>query len=166
MEHAVIVDVEATPTRISMEVDATETMIDRTQGRFGLKPERIAGGEGNACPQAEAPVHGINVFPAYWRGNREYANISRRCSALRDGPRNMRAKTAFLVIFAILAVGIIPAWADGEDLPIRSGPRPETTAGVPHMQIGVEARPELSLELLRRVATIPVRLARQPARYH
>jgi transposase len=30
-------------TRISMEVDATETMIDRTQGRFGLKPERIAG---------------------------------------------------------------------------------------------------------------------------
>jgi len=43
MEHAVIVDVEATPTRISMEVDATETMIDRTQGRFGLKPERIAG---------------------------------------------------------------------------------------------------------------------------
>jgi hypothetical protein len=43
MEHAVIVDVEATPTRISMEVDATETMIDRTEGRFGLKPERIAG---------------------------------------------------------------------------------------------------------------------------
>ena len=69
----------------------------------------------------------------------------------------MRAKTAvFLVIFAILvSVGIIPAWADGEDLPIRSGPRPETTAGVPHVQIGVEARPELSLELLRRVATIP-----------
>ena len=69
----------------------------------------------------------------------------------------MRAKTAvFLVIFAILvSVGNIPAWADGEDLPIRSGPRPATTAGVPHMQIGVEARPELSLELLRRVATIP-----------
>ncbi len=42
-EHAIIVDVEATPTRISKEVDATETMIERTQGRFGLKPERIAG---------------------------------------------------------------------------------------------------------------------------
>ncbi len=43
MEHAVIVDVEATPTRISKEVDATETMIERTEGRLGLKPERIAG---------------------------------------------------------------------------------------------------------------------------
>ena len=42
-EHAIIVDVEATPTRISKEVDATETMIERTEGRFGLKPERIAG---------------------------------------------------------------------------------------------------------------------------
>ena len=38
MEHAVILDVEATPTRISKEVDATETMIERTEERFGLKP--------------------------------------------------------------------------------------------------------------------------------
>ena len=43
MENAVILDVEATPTRISKEVDATETMVDRTQDRFGLKPDRIAG---------------------------------------------------------------------------------------------------------------------------
>jgi hypothetical protein len=43
MEHAVIVDVEATPTRISMEVDATEAMIQRTQERLALKPKRIAG---------------------------------------------------------------------------------------------------------------------------
>ena len=43
MENAVIVDVEATPTRISTEVDATETMIERTEDRFGLKPDRIAG---------------------------------------------------------------------------------------------------------------------------
>ncbi len=43
MEQAVIVDVEATPTRISKEVDATETMIERTQERFALKPERLAG---------------------------------------------------------------------------------------------------------------------------
>jgi hypothetical protein len=43
MENAVILDVEATPTRISKEVDATETMIDRTEDRFGLKPDRIAG---------------------------------------------------------------------------------------------------------------------------
>ena len=43
MENAVILDVEATPTRISKEVDATETMIERTEERFGLKPDHIAG---------------------------------------------------------------------------------------------------------------------------
>ncbi len=43
MEHAVIVDVEATPTRISKEVDATETMIERTEDRFALKPNHVAG---------------------------------------------------------------------------------------------------------------------------
>jgi len=43
LENAVIVDVEATPTRISKEVDATETMIERVAERFALKPERIAG---------------------------------------------------------------------------------------------------------------------------
>ena len=40
--EGVIVDVEATPTRISKEVDATETMLDRVRDRFGLDPERIA----------------------------------------------------------------------------------------------------------------------------
>jgi len=42
IRHAVIVDVEATPTRITKEVDATETMVERTEERFGLKPDRIA----------------------------------------------------------------------------------------------------------------------------
>ena len=41
-KDSVIVDVEATPTRISKEVDATETMVERTQDRFGLKPKWIA----------------------------------------------------------------------------------------------------------------------------
>ncbi len=43
MEQAVIVDVEATPTRISKEVAATETMLERTESGFGLKPDHIAG---------------------------------------------------------------------------------------------------------------------------
>ncbi|MCP4964584.1 MAG: transposase [bacterium] len=43
MENAVIVDVEATPTRISKEVDATETMIERSEECFALKPKRLAG---------------------------------------------------------------------------------------------------------------------------
>ena len=42
-QDSVIIDVQATPTRISMEVDATETMVERTEERFGLKPDRIAG---------------------------------------------------------------------------------------------------------------------------
>jgi transposase len=43
MEAPVIVDVEATPTRISKEVDASETMIARTEERFDLKPDHVAG---------------------------------------------------------------------------------------------------------------------------
>jgi transposase len=43
VEEEVILDVEATPSRISLEVDATETMIERTEERFGLKPDRVAG---------------------------------------------------------------------------------------------------------------------------
>lgn len=43
LEEAVIVDVEATPTRISKEVDATETMLERTEARFALKPDHVAG---------------------------------------------------------------------------------------------------------------------------
>jgi transposase len=43
MKQSVILDVEATPTRISKEVEATETMVERTQQRFALKPDHIAG---------------------------------------------------------------------------------------------------------------------------
>ncbi len=42
-KKTVIVDVEPTPTRISKEVDATETMVERTEQCFGLKPNAIAG---------------------------------------------------------------------------------------------------------------------------
>lgn len=43
MEHAVILDVEETPTRITKKVDATGTRLERTEERFGLKPGHIAG---------------------------------------------------------------------------------------------------------------------------
>ena len=42
-EEAIIVDVEATPTRLSKEVDATGTMVERVHQRLALKPKRIAG---------------------------------------------------------------------------------------------------------------------------
>ncbi len=45
--------VEATPTRISKEVDAAETMIERTEQRFGLKPTGVyePGRDLYLCPQ-------------------------------------------------------------------------------------------------------------------
>jgi len=42
VEHAIIVDVEATPARTYDEVAATKTMITRTEERFGIKPARLA----------------------------------------------------------------------------------------------------------------------------
>lgn len=42
VENAVIVDVEATPARTYDEVAATKTMIERTQERLDLKPNRLA----------------------------------------------------------------------------------------------------------------------------
>jgi transposase len=41
-EHAVIVDVEATPARTYDEVAATRTMIERTQQRFAITPKQLA----------------------------------------------------------------------------------------------------------------------------
>jgi hypothetical protein len=43
MEGPVVLDVEATPTQISKEVDASETMNERTEERFDLKPKLLAG---------------------------------------------------------------------------------------------------------------------------
>ena len=42
VEHAVVVDVEATPARTYDEVAATRTMINRTETIFGLRPRRLA----------------------------------------------------------------------------------------------------------------------------
>jgi transposase len=42
IEHAIIVDVEATPARTYDEVEATKVMIDRTERCFDLRPKRLA----------------------------------------------------------------------------------------------------------------------------
>ncbi len=41
VKHAVIVDVETTPARTYDEVTATKTMIERTERRFDIKPQRL-----------------------------------------------------------------------------------------------------------------------------
>ncbi len=40
-EHAVIVDVEATPARLSQEIVATKAMLERVDRRHALKPEKL-----------------------------------------------------------------------------------------------------------------------------
>jgi len=51
------------------------------------------------------------------------------------------------------------AVADGEveltELPVRDGPRKETTSGVPHVQLDVEPVPEVDAELRRRALLLP-----------
>ena len=42
IEHAIIVDVEPTPARTYDEVEATKTMLERTERCFGMKPKRLA----------------------------------------------------------------------------------------------------------------------------
>jgi hypothetical protein len=43
VKFAVIVDVEASRSIRQAEVGAAKTMIERTEERFGLKPERLVG---------------------------------------------------------------------------------------------------------------------------
>lgn len=60
-----------------------------------------------------------------------------------------------LVIVIAVAAGVASASAELRSLPERSSPKPLTTNGVPHVQIGVEPIPEISSELLRQVSNIP-----------
>lgn len=79
-EYAVIVDVEATPTRITKEVDATETMIERTEQRFGLKPSHVAGdvAYGTGEMLGWLADHGIEPHIPVWdKGKRDDGTFSR-----------------------------------------------------------------------------------------
>jgi len=68
MEGSVILDVEATPTRISKEVDATGTMIERVGERFELKPKRVAGdvAYGTGAMLGWLVDHGIEPHIPLW----------------------------------------------------------------------------------------------------
>jgi phospholipase/carboxylesterase len=58
-----------------------------------------------------------------------------------------------LLVAALLP--ICSATADDIELPRRETPIPRTTNNVPHVQIGIEPIPEITAELLSRVAQIP-----------
>jgi transposase len=63
IEHAVIIDVEATPARTYDEVAATKMMIERTERRFDLKPKRLAADTAYGTGKFLAFVLGTGITP-------------------------------------------------------------------------------------------------------
>lgn len=67
----------------------------------------------------------------------------------------MRFSQMKLFCLPLLLAATTPFLAHAEDLPLRQTPIPQTTNGVPHMQIGIDVVPKLSEELLQTVAEFP-----------
>jgi len=63
IENAVIVDVEATPARTYDEVVATKTMIERTEERLDLKPNRLAADTAYGTGKFLAWLVGAGITP-------------------------------------------------------------------------------------------------------
>ncbi|HYS86537.1 MAG TPA: IS1182 family transposase [Bradyrhizobium sp.] len=63
VEHAIIVDVEATPARTYDEVASTKTMIERTEQRLDLKPDWLAGDTAYGTGKLLAWLLGKNITP-------------------------------------------------------------------------------------------------------
>jgi hypothetical protein len=76
----VIVDVAATPTRISMEVDVVETMLDRVEARFDLKPARITADIAYGTGELLGGIVARNIaphIPVWDKGKRDNGTLSR-----------------------------------------------------------------------------------------
>jgi hypothetical protein len=61
-------------------------------------------------------------------------------------------KNFCFLLIVMMTLWALPVSASTWQIPDRGNPRPETTAGIPHIQIDVEAVPELSEALLQRVS--------------
>lgn len=92
LDHAVIVDVEASTAVRQAEVKATKTMIDRTAERFGLYPERLAGDTAYGSAEMLAwLVHERGIephVPVFDRSKRRDGTFSREDFAF-DADRNL-----------------------------------------------------------------------------
>jgi transposase len=80
VEHAVIVDVEATPARTYDEVAATTTMLERTERRFDLKPRRLAADTAYGTGKFLAFIVGAGItphIPVWDMGERRDGTFSR-----------------------------------------------------------------------------------------
>jgi hypothetical protein len=80
IENAVVVDVEATPARTYDEVRATKTMIERTEQRLGLKPERLMADTAYGTGKFLGWLVGAGItpqIPVWEMGNRKDGTFSR-----------------------------------------------------------------------------------------
>jgi len=80
LEHAVIVDVEATPARTYDEVAATKTMIKRTDERLGLRPKRLAADTAYGTGNFLGWLIGAGItpqIPVWDKSTREDGTLSR-----------------------------------------------------------------------------------------
>ena len=67
-----------------------------------------------------------------------------------------RLSNLILISAAVsLLTAAAPVSAQNVTFPMRDGARPDTTNGVPHVQVDVSPVPELSEEMLRQVAEFP-----------
>ena len=62
-----------------------------------------------------------------------------------------RSTRSTILAAATLVASVASVWAQNAPLPDRDGPRPETTNGVPHIQLGIEPVPELTALMLNHV---------------
>ncbi len=67
----------------------------------------------------------------------------------------MRVSKMKLFSVPLLLAVSAPFLVNAESLPLRQTPIPQTTDGVPHMQIGINVVPTLAAALLQRVAQLP-----------
>jgi len=80
IENAVIVDVEATPARTYDEVRATRTMIERTERRLELKPDRLVADTAYGTGQFLGWLVGTGItphIPVWDKGTRDDGTFSR-----------------------------------------------------------------------------------------
>jgi len=80
IENAVIVDVEATPARTYDEVAATKTMLERTERRLDLKPDRLAADTAYGTGKFLGWLVGTGItphIPVWDKGKRDDGTFSR-----------------------------------------------------------------------------------------
>ena len=80
IENAIIVDVEATPARTFDEVAATKVMIERTNQRFDVKPDRLVADTAYGTSKFVGWLVGTGItphIPVWDKANRDDSTFSR-----------------------------------------------------------------------------------------